>query len=124
MTYYQLKLKKFKTNNIKAQLIIQMVKTVSEECCKKKRMWVRSFISKYGENGHFENVYNEWRYNDPYMYRMMLRITPEMFEILLGLVEHRITKQTTHLRNPIPADKRLSITLRYLATGKNVTMSL
>lgn len=120
MSYYELKLNTLKINSIKANLILKMVKMmVDGEAAPKKRMWVRSFIAKWGQNGHYEKVYNEWRYHDPSMFRTMLRITPEAFKTLLDLVENKISKQVTQMRNPVAADKRLSITLRYLATGKN-----
>ncbi|XP_066936564.1 putative nuclease HARBI1 [Clytia hemisphaerica] len=46
-------------------------------------------------------------------------MTPSRFEHLLSLIQHRITKRTTSMRRPISARERLSITLRYLATGES-----
>lgn len=83
----------------------------------KKRMWVKNWILKYGQNGHFENVYNEWRLSDPEMYRRILRIYPEDFDSLLQAVNPYIEKECTNFRDSIPSDKRLAITLRFLATG-------
>lgn len=118
MSYHLVKKNQIAINVTKVALILKMIETMEAGVVKKKRMWVRSFIAKFGDNGHYENVYNEWRYQDPHMFRVMLRITPESFATLLRLVEDKITKQTTHIRKPISADKRLSITLRFLATGK------
>jgi hypothetical protein len=39
------------------------------------------------------------------------------FYTLLGIVEPMITKQTTSFRVSVPAETKLVITLRYLATG-------
>ena len=46
-------------------------------------------------------------------------MVPERFDHLLSLVEDRLTKQQTNLRKPIPTKERLSLTLRYLATGES-----
>ncbi|KAG5866825.1 hypothetical protein JTB14_016555 [Gonioctena quinquepunctata] len=41
------------------------------------------------------------------------------FDELLGLISPYIVKQDTVMRNAIPAEERLSATLRYLATGRS-----
>ena len=45
-------------------------------------------------------------------------MSPERFDHLLGLVRPQIDKRDTRLRKSIPADVRLAITLRYLASGE------
>ena len=47
-----------------------------------------------------------------------LHMSPDRFEHLLSLVASLISKQTTRFRKPIPAEQRLVVTLRYLATGE------
>ena len=44
-------------------------------------------------------------------------MTPQRFEHLLSLVAPLISKKSTKLRSPISAAERLTLTLRYLATG-------
>ena len=56
------------------------------------------------------------RYVSFYRY---LRMSPERFDALLGLVEPLISKQRTNFREPISAAERLSVTLRSLATGES-----
>jgi len=46
-------------------------------------------------------------------------MTEEEFELLLGSVEALITKQHTKMRRAISARDRLSVTLRYLASGES-----
>jgi len=46
-----------------------------------------------------------------------VRMTPERFEHLLSLVGLRITKINTRMREDISAAERLTLTLRYLASG-------
>ena len=43
-------------------------------------------------------------------------------EILALVVKDDLTKQNTHLRESIPAEIKLAITLRYLATGNAYTL--
>jgi len=50
------------------------------------------------------------------------RLTRAQFQQLLSLLEENITPQQTFAHDAIPADKRLAITLRYLATGSDVTL--
>lgn len=85
---------------------------------KKTRMWVKPWIAQYGRNGHYENVYREWRLSDPDMFRRILRIYPEDFAELVKSVYPMIVKMDTSMRYAIPVDKRLAITLRYLSSGK------
>ena len=44
-------------------------------------------------------------------------MSPDRFDHLLSLIEPIVTKESTNLREPISAGERLSITLRFLATG-------
>ena len=46
-----------------------------------------------------------------------IRMTPERFEHLLSLVGPLITKVNTKMRQAISAAERLTLTLRYLASG-------
>lgn len=41
----------------------------------------------------------------------------DSFEFILKKISHRITKNDTVMRKAIPADERLALTLRFLATG-------
>jgi hypothetical protein len=43
---------------------------------------------------------------------------PESFDLLLQKLGPIIAKEDTKLRLSIPAEERLAVTLRYLATGK------
>jgi len=55
---------------------------------------------------------------DTASYRNFLRMDNESFTILLHDVSPLISKLETNMRQPISAEERLSVTLRYLATGK------
>ena len=55
---------------------------------------------------------------DPKKYRSFIRMDEAQFCHLLSLVEPHITRKTTNMRAPIPAGERLTVTLRYLASGR------
>ena len=49
-------------------------------------------------------------------YKRFLKMTHEVFDELLSYIEIDIMKQTTFLREPIPAKMKLAATLYYLST--------
>jgi len=51
-------------------------------------------------------------------YRNFLRMDDESFRILISTVSAKLTKSCTIMRDSISANERLSVTLRYLATGE------
>lgn len=89
-----------------------------EEIPKKKKIWVKPWILRHGTQGNYEKVYSDWKFTDPEMYRTQIRLYPEDFDEILRLVDPLIRKQDTNCRRAIPPHKRLTITLKYLATGK------
>lgn len=48
----------------------------------------------------------------------MLRMPPQVFDELLSEIRPHITHMNTKYRQSISPEERLSITLKYLATGK------
>ncbi|KAJ8945524.1 hypothetical protein NQ317_004606 [Molorchus minor] len=53
-------------------------------------------------------------------YRNFLRMDQESFDNLLDLVRQDIEKKDTKMHEAIPASQRLSVTLRYLASGMDL----
>lgn len=86
-------------------------------CCKKKRKrrWIKEWLKKRNNYGH-QFLLNELR-NEPNDYQNFLRMDEEVFNCLLNMVSPYIVKQNTVMRESISPRERLSITLRYLATG-------
>lgn len=70
------------------------------------------------EQGAYENLVVELR-NDPEQFLNFHRMSPNQFDRLLAMIEHNITK--LHItREPLSAGLRLSVTLRYLASGDSI----
>jgi hypothetical protein len=53
-----------------------------------------------------------------------LRMDQTCFHELLEMVKPQIQKQDTNMRKSIPADEKLALTLRYLATGEFICSGL
>lgn len=67
-----------------------------------------------------EHLLHFLRDSEPEDYRNFLRMDGESFDNLLELVRPDIEKKDTNMREAIPASQRLSITLRYLASGTDL----
>lgn len=86
---------------------------------KKKRCWVRKWLSRREIYGASSTLLRELAAEDAPEYRNWLRISQEQFEILLAQIAHQITKYDTVMRSAVPARIKLEITLSYLATGNS-----
>lgn len=78
-----------------------------------RRMWIRKCITARVTRGEGSALVQEIRLEDSLWYYNYTRMTPEYFDILLNLVKPFIQKQETNLRQPIPPNICLLITLRY-----------
>jgi len=61
---------------------------------------------------------------DPLAFRNFLRMDASSFEMLFARVSPRITCQTTVMRQPISAEEKLALSLRYLATDVTISRGL
>lgn len=86
---------------------------------KQRKCWVRDWISRRNEGGSLVNLVKELEIEDMAAYRNFMRMSKSDFDYLLNLVAPYITKRDTVMRNAIPADQKLCLTLRYLATGES-----
>ena len=81
-----------------------------------RRIWVRPVLLRREQCGEFYTLVQELREHDPEGHRRYFRMSVVEFDDILKKVEPLITKQVTHLRDPIPAAERLAATLRYVNT--------
>lgn len=49
---------------------------------------------------------------------LMLRVPVDIYYMILGRITHKIKKKKTNFRPPISPEERLSVTLKYLGSGK------
>lgn len=78
----------------------------------KRIIWVKEYLKKRNVG-----ILKELELNDGVLFKNFTRMSKENFEKLLGMVKPFIQKHDTRFRSAVPAEIRLAITLRYLATG-------
>lgn len=83
-----------------------------------RECWVKDWIKNREKYGVMNSLLPQLRSNDEKCYKNFLRMTPLEFDMLLQKVKPFIEKQNTFMRKSIPANERLALTLRFLATGK------
>ena len=85
---------------------------------KEKRVcWVRPVLLRRDQLGEYHTLVQEMRISDPDAHLRYFRMTVGDFDELLAVVEHKIRKQRTSMRNPISPGERLAVTLRFLSAG-------
>ncbi len=82
----------------------------------RKRFWVRPINRKRKQEGEYYNLVREMQLSDHESFFKYFRMSPNLFEKLLCLVAPIIVK-CEQKREPVSPAERLSVTLRYLATG-------
>ena len=81
-----------------------------------KRIWVRKLCAERKEKGEYHLLIREMKLYDHMLFYQQFRMTPEKYEHLLQLVAPKSLKSCVK-REAIQPGERLSVTLRYLATG-------
>lgn len=87
---------------------------------KKRAIWVTEWKSNRDTEGAMAKIYRELEAGDGADYRNFVRMNINDFNFILGKIKHRIEKQDTIMRRAIPAEERLAVTLRYLASGNSM----
>ncbi|XP_059355134.1 uncharacterized protein si:dkey-121j17.6 [Carassius carassius] len=85
---------------------------------KNRRIWKRECVGRRREQPGLSVLQRELEMTNENGFKELLRMTTEEFEFLLRMVGPLITKQHTKMRRAIPPRDRLSVTLRFLATGE------
>ena len=85
-----------------------------------KRGKTREWIKRRREKGYFNNIVAELRIEDTSSYKSMLRMDHEQFLGILSEIEPKLTKKQVRGGHKVisPAE-RLTLTLRFLATGES-----
>ena len=83
----------------------------------KKSIWIRNIYEEREENGEYHHLAKELRLHDAEYFFKCFRMTPVVFEELLNWLGPHLQKHDTQMRKAISPSERLSVCLRYLATG-------
>ncbi|XP_014667953.1 PREDICTED: uncharacterized protein LOC106809400 [Priapulus caudatus] len=84
-----------------------------------RQTWTRQWIQRRRTLGIVRNLQQELYLEDTEGFRQYLRMSPESFLHILDKIKDKITKEDTVMRQAITAKERLSVTLRFLATGES-----
>ena len=78
---------------------------------------MRKVYEERKTKGEFNVLVRELMLADHEYFFRLFRMSPSTFELLLSWVAILIKKESTRMRQAIPPDERLCVTLRYLVTG-------
>ena len=88
---------------------------------KRRRHWIRPYLRRRREYGHYDNLMRELSLELPEKYRNFTRIDTDIFHEIVARLQPILQKKTTNFREPLSVGLRVAITLRYLATGETYT---
>ena len=103
----------------KAVAAIMIVCVVEDENeTKRRRGKTREWVKRRDERGFFNNIWKELSIEDTGTFKRIMRMNVQTFKKLLDLVEKDITPtERSSGTRPVPPAERLTILIRYLATG-------
>ena len=102
------------------RIVERMRKILKEERRKKRTCWVKPWLLRRHQLGAYDALMIELANEDVDGYISFQRMAPDLFGELLKKVGPLIQKKDTVMRYSISPGARLSLTLRFLATGKFV----
>ena len=79
---------------------------------------MRSWLKRRETKSMYHSLVAELRLEDSETLRQWIRLPREQYHELLQLVTPLIKKEDTHLRDAVTPGERLTLTLRFLASGK------
>ena len=82
-----------------------------------RHIWTKRWILRREAKGAYANLVRELNVEDPEKFKQYHRLDRNSFQEILAMVSPLITRKDTKLRSSIKPCERLSITLRFLATG-------
>ena len=80
--------------------------------------WVKSWIQQRQPQGAYPDLSRELAVNEPADFRDFARMFPAQFQMLEESIRPIIQRKNTNYRDSISAAERLTVTLRFLATGE------
>lgn len=96
-----------------------IVDSVTQRKRKERSVWVTPMFERRRSAGAYNLLMMELRQSsDITQFSGFTRMSPDMFDSLLNIVEDIITG-SSRFRMPIQPEMKLAVTLRYLATGRS-----
>ena len=101
-----------------AYLVFYLMRQVQKGRKRNRTTWGRRWIRNRYKSGAYKGVIEEVKKDDPTSFKTFMRMDEESFNFLLEKVSPLIKRQDTNMRQAISPGERLSLTLRFLATGR------
>ena len=103
--------------------LVVLNKLMDSDDVKLQRQKTRNWIKRRHERGYFNNIIQELKIEDPFGFREMFRMDVTDFENILAKISDIISpKERLGRTNPVLANERLALTLRFLATGEALSI--
>ncbi len=109
-------------HNVNSMLMLQVLQNnrrVQRRRRQRRTVWVRPWLERRVELGQYACLMEELQVEDVRSFKNFLRMDPAMFQELVDRLIPRLTKEDTSYRKSLTPGLKLSITLRYLASGDN-----
>lgn len=84
---------------------------------RKRSVWVKPWLQRRPTLGAYDTLLKEFQLADQKEFEQFLRLSPQLFEELLQIVEPFLKKQNTVMRDSLSPKLKVAATLRFLATG-------
>lgn len=87
---------------------------------KRSRLWIKQWRKTRLDSGNIQNMMRELQ---PELddFKNYIRMDETCFKRILKAIKFDIQKQNTNMREAISPEEKLSVTLRFLATGESFT---
>uniref|UniRef100_UPI00358FCE16 CUB and sushi domain-containing protein 3-like n=1 Tax=Myxine glutinosa TaxID=7769 RepID=UPI00358FCE16 len=104
--------------NSAAGLVLQEMQAREiQRKAKKKRLWVRRWISKRQEMGVYDTLMKELEDESAKECQSFARVSPDLYHEIVRRVGPRMQKQDTFFRKALSSGLKVAITMRFLGTG-------
>ena len=102
-----------------ASIIIALYCDDDKKPRKRRSDWVKRWLQRRDSHGFYAQLLSELILEEPDIYKNYLRMTAENFDEILSLIKADICKKDTMMRDSVPPEIQLAITIRFLATGNS-----
>jgi hypothetical protein len=102
-----------------AGVIAMAVQALRQRQRRRRRFWMRPFLSRRVLQGQYENLMAELMRESRQDFRSYLRMEPLLFLEIVERLTPRLTKATTNWRRPLEPGLKVAVTLRFFATGNS-----
>ncbi|XP_031327530.1 uncharacterized protein LOC116158823 [Photinus pyralis] len=104
----------------KKKAAIAIIIAVSATKRRIRKRWTKEWLLKRDQYTHLKLLTEIRNAEEEEDYANYFRMKEACFDDLLEMVKPYLTKKDTIMRKAISAEERLAVTLRYLATGRNI----